>query len=60
MCTCGIKLSSDAKDWIWETNEDIRKGMVLIDRTAKPIASWGFEAEVWAFDGNDKTLSNSF
>jgi hypothetical protein len=34
--------------------------MVLIDRTAKPIASWGFEAEVWAFDGNDKTLSNSF
>jgi GTPase len=51
MCSFQISLGEGAKRWISEGSDQLRRGMVLVDRRANPRAAKEFICELWTIDG---------
>jgi len=51
MCSFQISLGEQAKKWIREGADQLRRGMVLVEKKANPRAAKEFICELWPIDG---------
>jgi GTPase len=56
VCTVGIKLLSYAKEWLDQSPNAIRRGMVLIESKSNPKATHEFTASLMPYGNNTQEI----